>query len=69
MDKPISGGGIAVGVTLGIIAFIACILLFSSCATVKQDEVGFAVGGGLVDSQKGKVKGDLIEPGSPGRCR
>lgn len=45
------------------VACIGLVALWSSCGTVPQDSVGFQVGGGFADSQKYKVKSDLLEPG------
>lgn len=55
----------------GAVAAVAgCVLLFlaacayiSACNTVRQDEVGFQVGGGPLDANRGKVKSELLEPG------
>lgn len=50
-------------IVLAIVAVIGSITLLMSCGTVKQDEVGFKVGGGYLDPSRGKVKGDMLPPG------
>lgn len=57
-----SASGWIIGIV--VLAVVWClILLFSALATVSQDEVGFAVGGGPFDANKNKVQGELREPG------
>ena len=52
-----------IGVVVAVLLFFGVIGLISSCATVSQGDIGFAVGGGPIDPQRHKVKGDLLEPG------
>lgn len=59
-SRSIAGG---IAVVVGVVLVIGAVLLLSSCGTVKQDEVGFQVGGGPLDPAKGKVKGDMLPPG------
>lgn len=62
-DGYITGKGWTIIGLLTCLAIWLVILLFSALATVSQDEVGFAVGGGPLDANKNKVQGDLREPG------
>lgn len=60
---PLAGKASRVGFAAALLFIIAVITLMTSCGTVAQDEVGFAVGGGVIDPDKNKVTSDLIEPG------
>lgn len=48
---------------LGAVATLGVIVLFTSCGTVPQSEVGFQVGGGPFDGSRLKVKSDMLQPG------
>ena len=54
-------GAIVVALCLAVILALGAFA--TACGTVAQDEVGYAVGGGPLDGQRHKVKGDLLEPG------
>lgn len=52
-----------VAAVLAAAFFIGLIAFATACGTVAQDEVGYAVGGGPLDGQRHKVKGDMLLPG------
>lgn len=55
--------GVPATIALCVLAIIGLIAFASACGTVAQDEVGFNRGGGYLDGERFKVKGDLLEPG------